>query len=111
MPCTLRGRALELVRETASETRVYEVRMWAADPGVPVLYFTVYRHDAGGTRVAGLPELALPEASVCEHPETGLPTLFIHPCNTRAWLTDTRASMLLWLVHFGAQAGLDLRAP
>lgn len=87
---------------------VIEVRMWSADLTVPCLYFTVYETSLTGTRVLGLHELDVRETIISEHPRTGLPSLFVHPCNTRAWLDDTHASTFLWLAHFAAEARIPL---
>lgn len=90
---------------------VYEVRMWDADPDVPVLFFTVYIEDESVSRVAGLKDLlgiVTADVSVCEHPKSGLPIMYIHPCNTKKWMTETQASIWLWLVHFGRSANLFL---
>lgn len=105
---------IEITSFNNSEVWVLEIRMWAADPSVPVLYFTVYAEadslnsETDSTRVLGLRELDLREVVIGEHPRTGMPVLFVHPCNTRAWLADTGASMFLWLTHFVAMARIPL---
>lgn len=95
---------------------------WPAGPDLPVLYFNLY--DALG-RLTTSPETFLNRVNVddsvrsfitqTEDPTTGLPSLFVHPCNTGNLLTairrehkDERDVLFMWLTSFAAALGVGV---
>lgn len=111
----------EPLKASPRYTAKYSIVPWVASPSIPVLYFNVYETIGNGGQVlTSLDKLIgniVPEehqeemrgvVSQTEHPVTGLPTFFIHPCHT----DDLRAqvggdfSWKLWLQFFGQRVGL-----
>lgn len=105
---------------------MYWVCPWTSDPQIPVLYFNVYDHDELVVKVDEVYRLLVPEQfceelgpthalsrgsiSQAEHPGTGLPAFYIHPCNTGQLLDhlDTGSGLVLWLKWFGQRVGLHI---
>lgn len=95
---------------------VYSVIPWAADPETPVLYFSVYNDDytpvtalEAVVDIIGAREDVRKFISHCEHPVTGLPCFFLHPCNTKAMLDSLgQDKYILWLAGVGRSVGLAL---
>ncbi|KAL2355097.1 autophagy-related protein Atg10 [Cryomyces antarcticus] len=101
---------------------------------VPVLYFTlselpgecataardVYRHLVPETLARDVQSGGVMGGiSMTDHPVTGLPAFFVHPCKTAEAMEQVRPDrdvkpeeyLLLWLGIVGASAGLHLPAP
>lgn len=95
---------------------VYTIVPWAADPEIPVLYFSVYDDDSAAVTtfetvvdVIGANEDVQKFISLCEHPITGLPCFFLHPCNTKQMLGELgQDKYILWLAGVGRTIGLTL---
>lgn len=121
---------------------VYSITAWPIRPPdqpiVPVIYFNVYAtdlpdsNDRNGASSGGLESLivdldAVVEALVPEinrnqaraaisqgeHPVSGLPAFFLHPCRTEDWLSMITSEMenstqlyTLWFDSFGPFVGL-----
>ncbi|KAK3712567.1 hypothetical protein LTR37_009010 [Vermiconidia calcicola] len=103
---------------------------------VPVLYITFKDFAAGGTAVKDLPsvdeayELLVPDAyrsqieavgvlgalSMTDHPISGTPAYFVHPCRTAEGMdavvggrkTKPEEYLLMWLGMIGASVGIDV---
>lgn len=109
-----RGSHVEILQPINGGYVVGDIVPWQADEEVPVLYFVLYLETPEGeVRPATAAQFhqAVKSGnkawvSATEHPLTGLPCLFVHPCHTREWLGDTGGSLMLWLQHFGPAAGL-----
>lgn len=69
------------------------------------------------------PLLSIPPLSQAEHPATGLPAFYLHPCNTHAFINNELAllgnkhkaddtfKLYLWLQTFGRTVGLEIPPP
>lgn len=112
---TYRGSHVEFLQPVEGGYVVGDVVPWRADEELPVLYFVLYLETPEGmvrpATAAQFHQAVQSEnsewVSATEHPLTGLPCLFVHPCHTRNWLDATGGSLWLWIQHFGRVAGLN----
>lgn len=101
----------------------YSIVPWSASRDVLVLYFNVTKDVNGSqklvTDIDEMRQLLVPSEhsqemreaiSQTEHPISGLPTFFIHPCHTSELKSSLGPdfSWPLWLQFFGSRVGLNI---
>lgn len=115
----LHDNSIRLVENYEGGYTQYDVIPWAADPEVPVLYmlsfeerkedgFDVTRPTTLHAYRTRLDPYFAQWITPTEHPLTGMPTWFVHPCHTREWLKEIGGSWWLWFQYVGAGTGITL---
>ncbi|KAF2168828.1 hypothetical protein M409DRAFT_20844 [Zasmidium cellare ATCC 36951] len=123
-----------LVDKTPRELLVVYDIVHSQSYQVPVLYFNFKNTSSGGKRsIEEIYQMLVPNAhgtsmqavgqlgaiTLTEHPITGIPSYFVHPCRTREALEPALQGktvkpaeyVMLWLGTIGSSVGLDISLP
>ncbi|KAG5356000.1 Ubiquitin-like-conjugating enzyme ATG10 [Yarrowia sp. B02] len=116
-----RDQTLSITRHgPTNQTAKYDI-LWSALYSCPVVYMACYRDSEpvtlldefvafmGQLNVSITPDIGITQA---EHPETGLPVFFLHPCKTREMLDLLQEGLdgemaELWMETYGRLVGLE----